>query len=83
MGKKDFQAVLGGLIVKPAGKPTLVPISDKRPAITNVNIDFKEIHGLCHPANVVHEGIKALRLKGHPHAPPHTNTTSTARCTAG
>lgn len=43
MGKQDFHDILGGLIVKPAGKPTLVPVSDKRPAITSANIDFKEI----------------------------------------
>lgn len=43
MGKQEFQRILGGLIVKPAGKPTLVPASDKRPAITNVNTDFKDI----------------------------------------
>lgn len=34
MGKKKFNEVLGGLIVKPAGKPALVPESDRRPAIT-------------------------------------------------
>ena len=33
MGKKEFNEVLGDLIVKPAGKPTLVPESDKRPAL--------------------------------------------------
>ena len=43
MGKQDFHDILGGLIVKPAGKPTLVPVSDKRPAITSANIDFKKI----------------------------------------
>ena len=43
MGKQDFQTILGDLIVKPAGKPTLVPASDKRPAITSANTDFMKI----------------------------------------
>lgn len=43
MGKQEFQNILGGLIIKPAGKPTLVPASDKRPAITSANTDFNEI----------------------------------------
>ena len=34
MGKKTFSEILGGLIIKPQGKPTLVPASDKRRAIT-------------------------------------------------
>jgi len=33
VGKKNVAAALGDLIVKPAGKPVLVPESDKRPAI--------------------------------------------------
>ena len=32
MGKKTFNEVLGDLVVKPMGKPTLVPDTDKRPA---------------------------------------------------
>lgn len=44
MGKKTFTEVLGGLVIKPRGKPTLVPASDKRPAIhTGANHDFTEI----------------------------------------
>ncbi|RPJ94670.1 DUF2800 domain-containing protein [Rummeliibacillus sp. TYF005] len=45
MGKKKFEQILGGLIHKPPGKPTLVPNSDKRPAmnISNVNNEFNEI----------------------------------------
>ena len=44
MGKKTFAEILGGLVIKPRGKPTLVPASDKRPAIhTGANHDFSEI----------------------------------------
>lgn len=42
MGKKNFQSILGELVIKPAGKPTLVPVSDKRPAITKADLDFNE-----------------------------------------
>lgn len=37
MGKKKFGEVLGDYVEKPAGKPTLAPESDKRPAIVNNN----------------------------------------------
>ena len=42
LGKKKFNELLGRLIEKPQGKPTLVPMSDKRPAINTANEDFKE-----------------------------------------
>ena len=43
MGKKTFAEVLGDLVIKPQGKPTLVPASNKRPAIhTGANHDFNE-----------------------------------------
>jgi len=41
MGKTKFNEVLGSLIIKPPGKPTLVPESDKRPAIT-IKSEFEE-----------------------------------------
>lgn len=45
MGKAEFAKVLGALITKPQGKPTLVPDTDKRPAITvsNPKNEFDEI----------------------------------------
>lgn len=33
MGKKNFSEILGNLVVKPEGKPTLVPVTDKRPEL--------------------------------------------------
>lgn len=42
LGKKKFQEILGDLITKPQGKPTLVPASDKRKALNTANEDFKE-----------------------------------------
>ena len=42
LGKKQFNDILGGLITKPQGKPTLVPENDKRPTMTTIIDDFKE-----------------------------------------
>jgi hypothetical protein len=44
MGKAKFNEILGGLIEKPPGKLSLVPLSDKRPAIntSSAKIDFME-----------------------------------------
>ena len=39
MGKDTFQEVLGKYVTKPAGKLTLVPVSDKRPEVTVTNLD--------------------------------------------
>lgn len=43
MGKKQFEEILGSLIIKPPGKPVLVPDSDKRQAINISEIEFNEI----------------------------------------
>lgn len=45
LGKNRFEDLLGGFIEKPKGKPTLVPMSDKRPALSkaaDAADDFKE-----------------------------------------
>lgn len=45
MGKAEFSKVLGALVAKPQGKPTLVPDTDKRQAIvvSNPKNEFSEI----------------------------------------
>ena len=42
LGKTKFNELLGGLIYKPQGKPTLVPDSDSRPEWSSAENDFKE-----------------------------------------
>ena len=42
LGKKKFNELLSGFITKPQGKPTLVPESDKRPALNTAKDDFSE-----------------------------------------
>jgi hypothetical protein len=41
--KKGFNTLLGEYVIKPEGKPTLVPESDARPAFSKANADFKDI----------------------------------------
>lgn len=44
IGKKRFEEILSDMVVKPQGKPTLVPVEDKRPAMGYIQaqIDFSE-----------------------------------------
>ena len=42
LGKKDFNALLGEFVIKPTGKPTLVPESDKRPALHSADAAVKD-----------------------------------------
>ncbi len=42
LGRKRFNELLGELVMKPTGKPVLVPESDKRPAMNTAKDDFKE-----------------------------------------
>lgn len=42
LGKQKFNELLGGLITKPQGKPTLVPETDKRLALNTAKDDFNE-----------------------------------------
>lgn len=46
LGKKEFNALLGEFVIKPAGAPTLVPETDKRPAMHSASAakeDFQTI----------------------------------------
>ena len=43
LGKKKFDELLSDFICKPQGKPTLVVVTDKRPAINNAGSDFNDM----------------------------------------
>ena len=40
LGKKQFSSLLSDLVIRPEGKPTLVPDSDKREALFSAEADF-------------------------------------------
>lgn len=40
IGKKELHALIGDLIIKPEGKPVLVPETDQRPELNSVDGDF-------------------------------------------
>lgn len=42
VGKKKLNELIGDFIEKPPGKPTLAPITDKRPVFNKAKEDFKE-----------------------------------------
>lgn len=43
IGKKEFAATLGSLIIKPPGSPVLVPETDNRPELNSMEKDFENI----------------------------------------
>lgn len=43
MGKAEFAEKVGQFVVKPVGKPTLAPMSDKRPLYNSASADFAGI----------------------------------------
>ena len=45
MGKAEFAAKLGSFVVKPQGKPTLAPMTDKREPYNPAAADFAEVVG--------------------------------------
>ena len=42
LGKSKFEELLGGLVIKPQGKPVLVPKSDDRVEFNTAQQDFME-----------------------------------------
>lgn len=42
LGKKRFEQLLSGLVVKPQGKPVLAPEDDRRPEFNTAINDFEE-----------------------------------------
>ena len=45
LGKKKFEAMLSEYLIKPPGKPVLVPVTDARPEYNNAADDFEVLKG--------------------------------------
>ncbi len=60
MGKKKFEEVLGGLIHKPSGKPVLVPLSDKRPAMNTAVQMVQNLEGMGFTVVPFGQGFKDM-----------------------
>ena len=45
LGKKDFQNLLSDLVVRSEGKPTLVPVTDRRPEMNLASVEFADDKG--------------------------------------
>ncbi|MGX7196754.1 DUF2800 domain-containing protein [Enterococcus olivae] len=46
VGKKKFAELAADFIIKPEGKPTLVPVTDKRPALNSVDAAAEDFEGV-------------------------------------
>ena len=67
-GKKKFDELLGDLVVKPEGKPTLVPETDKRPPLNTTAIakkDFIEGYEECLETMKILESLPPERPLEH------------------
>lgn len=47
VGKKPFATLVGNLVDRPAGKPTLAPTSDKRPSYNRAKAAFESVLETC------------------------------------
>jgi len=45
-GKKRFEDLAADFIIKPEGKPALVPVSDKRPALNSLDSAIGDFEGV-------------------------------------